>query len=98
MTIGSIAETSASDVSEAHIQAGEPVPDATTIGYLAIRVLQDPAVHIAWRQAADDCSEARSRATFEAFARAVRSVTRAGSATTASWRRHGRTTPLSSMA
>jgi hypothetical protein len=64
-------------------------PDATTLvtlGYLGIRVLQDPAVHNAWREAAGDCS------------RAVSSVARARSETAASWRRHGGTAPLASSA
>lgn len=104
MTIGSIAKSSAVGVSEVagprltHINTVQPVPDATTIGYLAIRVLQDAAVHIAWREAADDCSKASSLATVDAVARAVSSVTRVGSKTAASWRRHGGAGPLSASA
>jgi hypothetical protein len=58
----------------------------TTLGYLGIRVLQDPAVRNAWREAAGDCS------------RTVSSVARARSETAAAWRRHGGTAALSSSA
>jgi hypothetical protein len=61
-------------------------PDATTLvtlGYLGICVLLDPAVHNAWREAAENCT------------RGVSSVARACTETAASWRRHGGTAPLS---
>lgn len=81
------------------ISTAQPAPDATTIGYLAIRVLQDPEVQTAWREAADDCAKARSSlASVDTVSRAVSSVARAVSETAASWRRHGGTAPLSSSA
>lgn len=86
-----------------HINNARRVLDAATLvtlGNLAIRVLQDPAVHKAWREAASDCSEAISSiaTAVNTAARAVNSVARAGSETAASSRRHGGTAPLSSSA
>jgi hypothetical protein len=83
-----------------HINTPRPVLDAATLvtlGNLALRLLQDPAVHNAWREAAGDCSRAiDSVATaVNIVARAVNSIARAGSETAASWRRHGGTDPLS---
>jgi hypothetical protein len=81
-----------------HINTARPVLNAATLatlGNLALHVLQDPAVHKAWREAAGDCSRAiDSVATaVNTVARAVNSVARAGSETATSWRRHGGTAP-----
>jgi hypothetical protein len=70
-----------------HLNTARPVVDAATLvalGNLVIRVLQDPAVRNAWREATCDCSRA-----VNTVATAVNSVARAGSETAASWRRHG---------
>ncbi|SCL25890.1 hypothetical protein GA0070624_3197 [Micromonospora rhizosphaerae] len=83
-----------------HINTARRVLNATTLvtlGNLAIRILQDPAVHKSWREAAGDCSRAIDSVatTVNTVARAVNSIARAGSETAASWRRHGGTDPLS---
>lgn len=59
-----------------------------TPGHPTLRVLQDPAIHNDWREAAGDCSTAiGSVATaVNKVARAVSSVARAVKQTAASWR------------
>lgn len=70
------------------------VVDPTTIGYLVIRVLQDPVIRQAWREAANDCSRLNAVWTVDNAVRAAGAVAIAGSETAAAWRRHGGTTPL----
>lgn len=82
-----------------HITTARPMLDATTLvtrGYLALHVLQDPAVHNSWREAAGNCSTAIDSVVtaVNTVARAVSSVARAGSETTASWRRQGGHRPI----
>ena len=68
--------------------------DPATIGYLVVRVLQDPVIRQAWRDAANDCTRANALRTVDSAARAANAVAIAGSETAAAWRRHGGIAPI----
>lgn len=68
------------------VQTALAVVDPAAIGYLAFRVLKDPAIRKAWRAAANDCSRASAMRTFDGAAKAATSVAIAGSETAAAWR------------
>jgi hypothetical protein len=70
--------------------AVQTIAALVTFGNLAMHVLQEPAVHKAWLEAANDCSSAGNSVgtAFNTVAKAVSSVAKVGSEAAASWRSH----------